>query len=126
MKIGLVFAGGLARGAAQMGFIDGFFSIIPKTDIEIISTSSIGAINGLALSNGNLDTLRDLYLNSHYDNRKMLKNVVKRSLVKDVFNALTKGENTLNIPFYVSLACFSDLSVQYHYLDHRLPGFHYH
>lgn len=50
MKIGLVLGGGFARGAAQAGFLKGLLNYLQPEEIALMSCSSIGAMNGLALS----------------------------------------------------------------------------
>lgn len=120
MKIGLVMAGGLAKGASQFGFVKGFFEIIPRDSIKIISASSIGAINALGVSYDKLGYLDEMYNSQDFNKLKDLKKVLKNSFVRDVVDKLIE-DSYPKIPVYISLACINKLSVHYYKIDETTP-----
>ncbi len=119
MKIGLVLSGGLARGAAQLGFIEGFFKYFSYGDISIISSSSIGSVNAIAVSFGNVEGLKNIYLSRDIKNAKMLKNMFKDNLIGNTINQIACDKKELKIPCYISAACMNKLVECYYYYDSK-------
>lgn len=117
MNIGLVLGGGFARGAAQAAFLKGLSEYLDKNDIRLISSSSIGALNGLALSNGHLDYLEKVYRTSDFQTMSNLRLNLKNRLVDQILDQLTDRQNKLEIPLYVTGTCLNNLSTYYFYLD---------
>ena len=120
MKIGLVLGGGFARGAAQAGFLKGLLNYLKPEEIALMSCSSIGAMNGLALSNDNLDYLEYMYRNSNFQNTSNLKLNLKNKLVDQVLDELTNNHNEIRVPLYVTGTCLNSLSTHYFYIDKLL------
>lgn len=60
-KIGLVLAGGIAKGAYQVGVLKAFSERLPKDFFEYISTSSVGCLNGYTYSQGQLDQCKAVW-----------------------------------------------------------------
>lgn len=121
MKIGLVLGGGFARGAAQAGFLKGLLNYLKPEEIALMSCSSIGAMNGLALSNDNLDYLEYMYRNSNFQNTSNLKLNLKNKLVDQVLDELTNNHNEIRVPLYVTGTCLNSLSTHYFYIDNKTP-----
>ena len=121
MKIGLVLGGGFARGAAQAGFLKGLLNYLQPEEIALMSCSSIGAMNGLALSNDNLDYLEYMYRNSNFQNTSNLKLNLKNKLVDQVLDELTNNHNEIRVPLYVTGTCLNSLSTHYFYIDNKTP-----
>lgn len=117
MKIGLVLGGGLARGAAQLGFLKTFFSRVNRNDVKIISASSIGVLSGLAFSYDKIDDLAKAYLDIHFDNRKALKLAIKGKFFFEIIGSVAKPDNVLEIPMYACCACMNNLTPHYYYFD---------
>lgn len=55
MKIGLILSGGMAKGAYQVGALRAIGEYLAPEEISYISAASVGAINALAFSGGQLD-----------------------------------------------------------------------
>lgn len=103
MKIGLCLPGGGAKGAFQAGAVCSLYdNNINKFDI--ITGTSIGAINGYFVYTNNVDKLKDMWTNldeKTYLNGKISDNVVDNSQVIDILKDLeTKYNNTKS--FYVN------------------------
>lgn len=99
-KIGLVYSGGLARGAAQLSFAKQIFDKIGYDKISVISGSSIGSLNSYATSAGTVDKLLDFYSTIDCDSTKKFMKKIRNQLFSKAFNAIEK--DTLNVPTYVS------------------------
>lgn len=119
MNVGLVLSGGFARGAAQIGFIKGLLESIDISDIKLISGSSIGALNALAISTNSLDYLLDVYLNSDFINLKNLKLSIQNKLIDQVINCLCEKTKNIRIPLYITGTCMNTLSTHYFYLNEK-------
>ncbi|MCG4722807.1 patatin-like phospholipase family protein, partial [Alistipes putredinis] len=61
MKIGLCLAGGGAKGAFQAGVIYGLYE--RGLDFDVISGTSIGAINGYYIYTKNVNKLKEMWIN---------------------------------------------------------------
>ena len=55
MRIGLVLAGGFAKGAYQLGALQALSEFIPRSEIRYMSTASIGTLNGYAFATDQLE-----------------------------------------------------------------------
>ena len=61
MKIGLVFAGGIAKGAYQLGFCRALREFLPVESITAVSASSVGVWNALGLLSGRPDICEEVW-----------------------------------------------------------------
>lgn len=61
VKIGLVLAGGIAKGAYQVGVLKAFTERLPKDFFDYISTSSVGCLNGYTYSQGQLEECKGVW-----------------------------------------------------------------
>lgn len=116
IKLGLVLGGGFSKGAVQLGFLRGFYSIYPIESTKVISSSSIGALSALALANHKMDFLKQQYLTKNIVSIRHLKMNLKNRLVPEIVNQLVEGWNT-QIPIYISGTCVNTLSTHYFYID---------
>ncbi len=119
MKIGLVLSGGFARGAAQQGFLKAICEKIGRNSISIVSSSSIGCINSLALSANHMDKLEDIYKSIGFKSLKDVKNKLKHNLLKNVINELLTDDYKLDIPFYVTGTCVNNISTHYFLINQQ-------
>lgn len=117
MKIGLVLSGGFARGAAQEGFLKGLLEEIDRKEIDMISASSIGALNAFGLSTNNMDYLERLYQTSDYLNLRKLKLSLKNHLVDSIIDEMLSIHREIEIPFYLTGTCMNNLSTHYFLFD---------
>lgn len=68
MKIGLVLAGGMAKGAYQVGALKALSRYINRDDVKAISSSSIGCLNSYCYASDKLDELENLWYGINDDN----------------------------------------------------------
>ena len=120
MKIGLVFGGGFARGAAQAGFIKGMMNFIKEEDIFLVSCSSIGGLNGLAFTNHKFEYLESMYRNSNFQNMKNLKLNLKNRIIDEILEGLLK-DMKITVPLYITGTCLTPISTHYFYVDNKTP-----
>ena len=113
MKIGLVVAGGLSRGAAQIGFLKSFFKYIPREDIEVMTSASIGVLSAIAVSTNKIDTLAELFTSYDFDNAKSLIQSLKHHLFFNIIDALIDDTDEIQIPMYITCSCLSNQTSQY-------------
>ena len=99
-KIGIVYSGGLARGAAQLSFANEIFKKTGYDRIGVISSSSIGALNAYATSVGTIDKLLQCYSEMDLDNTRKFVGKIMNDLFSKVFRRV-EG-NDFICPTYVS------------------------
>lgn len=103
MRIGLCLCGGGAKGAYQAGVIKGLYNQgINKFDV--ISGTSIGAINGYYIFTENVEKLENMWTNIEVNSEndiKIVDNTVDNSIIIDGLKGLiNKQKNNMN--FYVN------------------------
>lgn len=117
MRIGLVLSGGFSRGAAQEGFIKAVCERVGRKSIKIISSSSIGSVNALALSANRMDEIDKIYKNIGFASLKEVRNKLKSNLFNNVIDSVLGNDFKLEIPFYVTGTCINTLSTHYFYIN---------
>lgn len=99
-KIGIVYSGGLARGAAQLSFAREIINKIGYDRIGVISASSIGAMNAYATGVGNVDKLIQCYSELDLDNTRRFISKIRNDLFTKIFKRIEGDE--IKFPVYVS------------------------
>lgn len=102
MKLGLCLAGGGAKGAFQAGVICGLYK--KGLAFDIISGTSIGAINGYYIYTGNVNKLKEMWINIQTiveNGVKMVGNTVDNSLAIDSLRELEDNSKDKK-SFYVN------------------------
>lgn len=61
MNIGLTIAGGMAKGAYELGALEALSQLIPLEQFSYVSCASVGTINGYCFCTGQLDLGRRLW-----------------------------------------------------------------
>ena len=113
-KIGLVFSGGVAKGAYQIGFCQALLERFALTDIAAISSSSIGAWNALALLTGSLDIAQDAWLNTEiYNTRTFVERIIKHRFFFDYLDAFLPADTTVSKDFFVTCCEFPLMTTHY-------------
>ncbi len=67
MNIGLILAGGMGKGAYQVGALKAIGRVFQPTDFPYISASSIGAINGYGFSCGQIGLVEEMWRSVNAD-----------------------------------------------------------
>lgn len=114
MNIGLVLAGGMAKGAYQIGVLKAIDSFVPREAIQYISCASIGVLNGYAYATGNLDKAEAMWRNFCKDgSRKLITQVLKSNLLQDYIFDLYSPQHTLPCTLYASLMDIGHRNIVY-------------
>ena len=102
-KIGLVYSGGLSKGAYQIGLIDALMEFVDFDDIKAVSGASVGALNGYAFATKKLSVSREYWQQFHCPNIFLLyKQFLVNRLLSKTVNALMDDTDQMHCPFYVS------------------------
>lgn len=70
LNIGIVFSGGFAKGAYEIGFCKALLEYINIENIKMVSGSSIGAINAYGFINNKLDYLCNIWKSLEFKSAK--------------------------------------------------------
>lgn len=121
MRIGLVLAGGFAKGAYQLGALKALSEFIPQSEIKYISTASIGTLNGYAFATDQLDFVTSMWKGFCKEDEKFFMTKILRSaLLQEDIKKLSKNGKPLDSVFYTSLFDLKNKTVQYSDLS-KLP-----
>lgn len=87
-KIGLILSGGMAKGAYQIGALQALSEYLKPEDIQYISSSSVGVVNGYAFATGNLEQAKQMWLSLNDQKKKVfITTVYKNALLKETIKA---------------------------------------
>lgn len=103
MKLGLCLCGGGAKGSYQAGVIKGLYDN-GVNEFDVISGTSIGAINGYYIFTNNVNNLEKMWTNIQINPEndiKIVDNTVDNSYAIDGLKILT-NENRGDVDFYVN------------------------
>lgn len=107
MNIGIVFAGGAAKGAYQAGFMKSFFKYIDRDDIKAVSSSSIGVLNGYAVAANKVDQMYNFWKYCHFDNLfELMKSIYFQGYAKRIVNLFVDKDDFVDIPLYGGITLF--------------------
>ena len=70
LRIGIVFSGGFAKGAYEVGFCKAILEYIEMNNIKAVSGASIGAVNAYGFINNRFDYLFDVWRNLEFKSAK--------------------------------------------------------
>lgn len=113
MNIGLVLAGGVAKGAYQAGFLK---ALGEESNINVtsISGASIGVLGAYAYSAGKIDLLNQLWRGVHFDSLFDLAwQVWFKHYLRDKVKELVSPSDELRIPVYSPVCYLPFLHMDY-------------
>lgn len=102
MKLGLCLTGGGAKGAFQAGVVYGLYERGFKFDV--ITGTSIGAINGYYIYTNNVNKLKEMWINIQSVDEngiKIINNTVDNSVAINILSMLPDNSK-MKIDFYVN------------------------
>ena len=106
MKFGLVFSGGMAKGAYQIGAYRALEKFLPPDSIGGISAASIGSLNAYACASGNLHLAERIWSElTIHSPRDFLRRIVRSSFLEDTIASVVSPKDTLFCPLYI--ACYN-------------------
>lgn len=114
MKIGLVLAGGMAKGALQFGALKALNEFVPLEKIKYISCASVGVLNGYAFATDNLSGGEQIWKNVCAEKEKIIiSQMLKSEKLQQYILDLYACKNTPQSTFYCSLLNYSKRSMVY-------------
>ncbi len=113
MKLGLVYSGGLAKGAYQVGFTKALTEYIRPQEISVVSGSSIGMTCAYSLSADKLDKLESIWAQTDIrSGYSTVTNLMFGNLLNNKLDLLMDKDDKLLFPVYLNI-CYLPLRVQY-------------
>jgi len=113
VNVGLVLAGGVAKGSYQVGFLKAL-SEEKSCNITAISGASIGLSTGYAYSAGKMDFLDALWRSIHFDSTADLAYYsCFKHYFRDLLDALILESDVLRIPIYSPICYLPLLHMRY-------------
>ena len=115
INVGIVFSGGFAKGAYEIGFCKAILEYINKESIKVVSGASIGALNAYGFINNKLDYLCDIWKNLDFKSAKeFFVKQNKRDIVYEYIDELVNNEDlTNNNPCYINYIKVPNISLCY-------------
>ena len=114
IKLGVVFYGGIAKGAYEVGFMSAL-SRHRRFSVAAISAASIGALNGYALSSGKLIEAETLWKSVDIKSvTGMYRQLLKRHRIYEFVDKIFSEDDKLENPLYI--VCLPASSVQPQYI----------
>lgn len=121
INLGLVFSGGIAKGAYQLGFCKSLNDNKDKFSIGCLSSSSIGILNSYALVCNKLDEAENIWKNVNISGIKLYKNVLKHDVIYRYIDSFCSDVCHIDIPFYMTLWTPPETKPRYERLDLITP-----
>lgn len=115
INVGIVFSGGFAKGAYEVGFCRAILEYINKENIKVVSGASIGALNAYGFINNKLDYLCDIWKNLDFKSAKeFFVKQNKRDIVYEYIDGLVDNEYSVNNnPCYINYIKVPNISLCY-------------
>lgn len=89
LDVGIVFSGGFAKGAYEIGFCKAILEYIKMKNIKAVSGASIGALNAYGFINNRLDYLCDIWKSLEFNSaREFFIKQNKRDIIYDYISGL--------------------------------------
>lgn len=112
-KIGLVLSGGMAKGAYQVGALQAVSDYFTLRDFAYVSAASIGCLNAYAFLTNQLDTAKNLWLDSTADNYSiMISSILRSAFIQNSIRHLV-SERSIENNFYVPLLDIKNRTLSY-------------
>ena len=114
MNIGLVLAGGMAKGALQLGALYALREFVPPEEIKYVTCASVGALNGYAYMTNKLERAKKMWSELCSNGKKMgLAKFLKSDILQQDIINLYDPNDSLSSEFYCSLLELSTKNIVY-------------
>lgn len=115
LKIGIVFSGGFAKGAYEVGFCKAILEYIEMNNIKAVSGASIGAVNAYGFINNRFDYLFDVWRNLEFKSaREFFVKSDKRKIIFDYIAEMQMGmTEECSTPCYINYIKIPNISLCY-------------
>ena len=115
LKIGIVFSGGFAKGAYEVGFCKAILEYIDIKNVKAVSGASIGAINAYGFINNQFEYVLNIWQNLEFKSAKeFFVKADKRKIIYDYIAGMQSqviGENSA--PCYINYIKVPNISLCY-------------
>lgn len=115
LRIGIVFSGGFAKGAYEIGFCKAILEYIEMKNIKAVSGASIGAINAYGFINNRFDYLFEVWRNLSFKSAKEF--FVKSEKRKVIYNYIEEMQAEIaeenQTPCYINYIKVPNISLCY-------------
>lgn len=115
LRIGIVFSGGFAKGAYEIGFCKAILEYIEMSNIKAVSGASIGAINAYGFINNRFEYLFDIWRNLEFKSAKEF--LVKSDKRKIIYNYIENMQAEVieenQTPCYINYIKVPNISLCY-------------
>lgn len=121
-KIGIVLAGGFAKGAYQLGVLNAIEQTIPTDEVVCVSSASVGSLGAYAYVTGRMREAEEGWMSMNFSGlRKFTQAVMYRPLLSDAISNVHSEGDVLRIPLYVACFNLSKMVLEYVDLRNALP-----
>lgn len=115
LRIGIVFSGGFAKGAYEIGFCKAILEYTKMNNIKAVSGASIGAVNAYGFINNRFDYLFEVWRNLEFKSCKEF--LVKSDKRKVIYDYIEEMQSNLieenNVPCYINYIKVPNISLCY-------------
>lgn len=114
MNIGIVLAGGFAKGAYQVGALKAIQEFVPKEHVKYLSCASIGALNGYAYATDKMDKAEDVWRNlCGNEESAFVMKLLRSDKLFNIIKQLTDPSDKLSCKMYTSLLNINSMKMCY-------------
>ncbi len=118
MNIGIVLAGGFAKGAYQVGALKAIREFIPMEDIKYISCASIGALNGYAFAAQKLGKAQEMWQGFCGENADTnVMRLLRSDKLQQIITDLASPEDKLYSKLYIAHLNINSMKMVYSELN---------
>lgn len=115
LRIGIVFSGGFAKGAYEIGFCKAILEYIEMSNIKAVSGASIGAINAYGFINNRFEYLFDIWRNLEFKSAKefLVKSDKRKIIYNYIENMQAEVTEENQTPCYINYIKVPNISLCY-------------
>ena len=114
MNVGIVLAGGFAKGAYQVGALKAIREMLPTEDVKYISCASIGALNGYAYATDKLEKAEEMWRGfCGEEDRIFAMKLLRSDKLQNIIKGLTDPADKLHCKMYTALLNVNSLKMVY-------------
>lgn len=115
LRIGIVFSGGFAKGAYEIGFCKAILEYIEMNNIKAVSGASIGAINAYGFINNKFDYLFEVWKNLSFKSAKefLVKSDKRKVIYNYIDNMQAEIRDASKTPCYINYIKVPNISLCY-------------
>lgn len=114
MNIGIVLAGGFAKGAYQVGALKAIRELVPMENIKYISCASIGSLNGYAFAANKLEKAEEIWKGFCGDEESFfVMKLLRGEKLQNIITTLAVPEDRLVCKMYTTVLNINTMKVNY-------------